>query len=141
MIFKYIFIIMMCYIIIFQITSLFVDRVLRSTAFLSFLNEVISESLCQEKLRESWQNTNIRFPKQLKKVLLLFLLRCKALFFPQGGTQQLSEKLAEQIGKERVRLGSAVMTICQVMTLSEQRLHTQITSISQAAVRVITSFL
>ncbi|KAA0703845.1 Amine oxidase [flavin-containing] [Triplophysa tibetana] len=34
-------------------------------------------------------------------------------FRVKGGTQQLSEKLAEQIGKERVRLGSAVMTICQ----------------------------
>ncbi|RXN19152.1 putative flavin-containing monoamine oxidase A [Labeo rohita] len=31
----------------------------------------------------------------------------------KGGTQQLSKKLAEQIGKERVRLGAAVTTICQ----------------------------
>uniref|UniRef100_A0A8C1WIV5 Amine oxidase n=1 Tax=Cyprinus carpio TaxID=7962 RepID=A0A8C1WIV5_CYPCA len=34
-------------------------------------------------------------------------------FRVKGGTQQLSEKLVEQIGKERVRLGAAVMTICQ----------------------------
>ncbi|XP_051764365.1 amine oxidase [flavin-containing] A isoform X2 [Ctenopharyngodon idella] len=31
----------------------------------------------------------------------------------KGGTQQLSEKLVEQIGAERVRLGAAVTTICQ----------------------------
>ncbi|XP_073685374.1 amine oxidase [flavin-containing] [Garra rufa] len=34
-------------------------------------------------------------------------------FKVKGGTQQLSEKLVEQIGKERVRLGAAVTTICQ----------------------------
>lgn len=42
---------------------------------------------------------------------------------PQGGTQQLSEKLVEQIGKERVRLGAAVMTICQVTTPSARGWH------------------
>ncbi|XP_016091519.1 probable flavin-containing monoamine oxidase A [Sinocyclocheilus grahami] len=34
-------------------------------------------------------------------------------FRVKGGTQQLSEKLVEQIGKEGVRLGAAVTTICQ----------------------------
>ncbi|KAK9968135.1 hypothetical protein ABG768_002475 [Culter alburnus] len=34
-------------------------------------------------------------------------------FRVKGGTQQLSEKLVEQIGAERVRLGAAVKTICQ----------------------------
>lgn len=34
-------------------------------------------------------------------------------FRVKGGTQQLSEKLVEQIGKERVRLGAPVTTICQ----------------------------
>uniref|UniRef100_A0A671RLF3 Amine oxidase n=1 Tax=Sinocyclocheilus anshuiensis TaxID=1608454 RepID=A0A671RLF3_9TELE len=39
-------------------------------------------------------------------------------FRVKGGTQQLSEKLVEQIGKERVRLGAAVTTIYQVTTPS-----------------------
>lgn len=34
-------------------------------------------------------------------------------FRVKGGTQQLSQKLVEQIGKDRVRLSSPVMTICQ----------------------------
>ncbi|XDV54034.1 hypothetical protein PO909_022412 [Leuciscus waleckii] len=34
-------------------------------------------------------------------------------FRVKGGTQQLSEKLVEQIGAERVRLGAGVTTICQ----------------------------
>ena len=33
---------------------------------------------------------------------------------PQGGTQQLSERLAERVGLEDIRLGSAVTAIWQV---------------------------
>ncbi|XP_029565115.1 probable flavin-containing monoamine oxidase A isoform X3 [Salmo trutta] len=40
-------------------------------------------------------------------------LDCTAALCPQGGTQQLSERLAQQIGRESVRLGQAVTAIWQ----------------------------